>query len=90
MVFDDKEPCNCDTITITDQNNILEMISCELKHQTSLPSIISIDTEEDDGIADLSATTHYCYGGSAGHCSQSNTSSQCTSCSSTTPSSTDT
>jgi len=69
----------------------------EIKHQTSLTSHSSLfsstDNEEDDGIADLSATTHYCYdnGGSAGHSSsQSDSSSQHTSCSSAIPLATDT
>ena len=72
-----------------DVSDILAMIS--YKRQTSLSSIMSIiNSEEHDGIADISesATTHYCNGGSAG--SHSNTSSQRASFTSATPLSTDT
>lgn len=86
-MIDNKD--HSDGISITeDALDILAMISN--KRQTSLSSIMSIiNSEEHDGIADISesATTHYCNGGSAG--SQSNTSSQRASCTSATPLSTD-
>jgi len=99
VMMGDKEQNDIISIMSYDAPYMLRKISRrldEIKHQTSLTSHSSLfsstDSEEDDGIADLSATTHYCYnnGGSAGHSSQSDSSSQHTSCSSAIPLSTDT
>ena len=73
VVIDDKE--HYDTASITDQDLMLAIISDNIMHQRSLQSLISLDSEEDGGIGDLPANSHYCYGGSAGHSAQSNASS---------------
>ena len=82
VVIDDKE--HYDTASITDQDHMLAIISDVNKHRTSLRSLISDDSEEDEGITDPPANSHYCYGGSAGHSAQSNTSSERASCTSAT------
>lgn len=94
---DDKEFSDTTSITDRDVSYMLEKILDQQRtlletHLCDSSLFISSDSEEDDGIADLSVTTHYCDGGSAGHCSQSNTSSygQRTSCASTPPLTTET
>lgn len=95
-MMDDKEQDDTISIMGYDVSYMLAKISRYEIRRTSLASHSSLfsstGSEGDDGIADFSATTHYCYnnGGSAGHSSQSNTSSHRTSCSSTVPLPTDT
>lgn len=64
------------------ETEIMEHTPLDLSHLS-----LSSDSEIDDGSVNLSFNNHYCSNnGSAGHCSQSNTSrSQCTSCISSTP-----
>ena len=83
MVIDDKESSDDPSIVEQDVTHMMRII---LYGRSLLQSLISINSEgEDVGIADVSATSHYCYGGSAGQTGQSSASSQRASCSSATP-----
>ena len=82
-MIDDEESTDTTSIAEQDVTHMLRIISYG---QSLLQSLISINSDREDvGIADVSATSHYCYGGSGGQTAQSNTSSHRASCSSATP-----